>query len=146
MLNWPKANLFRRLYLPVKIGRYFVGMIKLMLLALVLVSAAVLSAIGTIRLSLQNSEATVPKLVGLSVEEGQELLRPYRMQVKVEDELYSEQWKAGQIISQAPSAGSKTKMGQSAYVLVSLGKKRSQSKTWWERPSARGRSYCFNGT
>ncbi len=104
------------------IGRHFVGMMKWILLALVLVSAAVLSAIGTIRLSLRNLEDTIPALVGLSVEEGQELLRPYRIEVKVEDQLYSEQWEAGRIISQAPSAGSKVKMGQSAYVLVSLGK------------------------
>ena len=99
--------------------------LRLFLMALVLMAAALVSAIGTIRLSMQEPEATLPPLVGLTVEEAQQQLVPLQVQVKVEEELYSEQWEAGRIISQIPRAGNQVKMGQRAYVLVSLGEQKS---------------------
>ena len=105
--------------------------LRLFLMALVLMAAALVSAIGTIRLSMQEPEATLPPLVGLTVEEAQQQLVPLQVQVKVEEELYSEEWEAGRIISQIPRAGNQVKMGQRVYVLVSLGEQKAPFPTSW---------------
>jgi len=103
----------------------FLNLLRLCLMALVLIAAALVSAIGTIRLSMREPEATLPPLTGLTVDQAQQQLLPLQVQVKVEEELYSQEWEAGRIISQIPSAGNQLKTGQRVYVLVSLGAQKS---------------------
>ena len=95
--------------------------LKILLLGMVLISAALLSAIATIRLTLKSPEATLPDLVGMEIQEAVKLARGEGIEIRVEEELYSEEREAGQILSQAPAAGSRLKVGQHAYVLVSRG-------------------------
>ena len=114
-------------------------------MALVLIAAALVSAIGTIRLSMREPEATLPPLTGLTVDQAQQQLVPLQVQVKVEEELYSQEWEAGRIISQIPSAGNQVKTGQRVYVLVSFGgPEKPLFPTWWASASGPLKLPCFS--
>ena len=105
----------------------FLSILRLLLMCLILTAVTLVSAIGTIRLSMnmKGSEATLPSLRGLTVSQAQQQLISLQVQVKVEDEIYDQEFKTGHIISQIPLAGNKIKIGQRVYVLVSLGEQKS---------------------
>ena len=103
----------------------FLNILRLLLMFLILTAVTLVSAIGTIRLSMKGSEATLPSLRGFTVSQAQQQLLALQVQVKVEDEIYDQELETGHIISQIPLAGNKVKIGQRVYVLVSLGEQKS---------------------
>lgn len=94
---------------------------RLFLLFTVLVAAALISAITTIRLTIYGRQLNLPNLVGRPIEDAQRLSGTLGLDLRVEDRVYNPRYPANQIISQYPSAGTRVKMGQHVHVLVSLG-------------------------
>lgn len=94
---------------------------RIFLLFTFLAAVAVISAVTTIKLSIQGNQETLPNLAGVSLEEAQRLTAGLGLEVKVEDKLYSVKYAAGEIISQEPLPETKVKTGQHIHVLVSLG-------------------------
>jgi len=94
---------------------------RLFLLFAVLTTVALVSAVTTIRISIHSGEERAPALVGLSLEDAQRRAGSMGLGIKVEDHLFSSQYAANHIASQAPPPGDSTKAGQDIHVLVSLG-------------------------
>ncbi|MGH9357886.1 MAG: PASTA domain-containing protein [Terriglobia bacterium] len=94
---------------------------RIFLLFTFLAAIAVASAITTIKLTIQSNQETLPDLVGVNLEEAQRLTAALGLEVKVEDKLFSDKHRAGEIISQQPLPRTKVKTGQHVHVLVSLG-------------------------
>ena len=94
---------------------------RILLLFAFLAAVAVVSAVTTIKLSIEGNQETLPDLVGAPLEKGERLSSGMGLQVKVEDKLFSDKYAAGQIISQEPPPETRVKAGQHVHVLVSLG-------------------------
>ncbi len=94
---------------------------RLFLLFTVLVAIALVSAITTIRLTIQGRQETMPNLMALKVDAAQRITSGLGLELKVEDKLYSTQVPANQIVSQIPPPGIRIKEGQHVHVIVSLG-------------------------
>ncbi len=68
-------------------------------------------------------EAKVPDLVGERLSEADKKLRDLKLELKMDEQVYSENFPAGYIMSQDPQAGSRVKEGREIRVIVSLGVK-----------------------
>lgn len=88
----------------------------------VLVTVALISAVTTIRFAIRGRQTSAPSLVGAPVEAAERAAKAQGLEIKVEDNLYSN-LPAGSIVSQLPPAGTPLKIGQHVDVLVSLGPK-----------------------
>jgi serine/threonine-protein kinase len=97
------------------------SLFRLLLLFVVLVAVALLSAITTIRLTIHGRQESMPRLVGVSLESAQRIASGLGLELKVEDKIYSTQYAANQIAQQMPPPGTPLKIGQHVHVLVSLG-------------------------
>jgi serine/threonine-protein kinase len=87
----------------------------------VLVTAALVSAIMTIRFTIRGHQETMPNMVGLSFDYAQRMATGLGLEMKVEDKLFSTQYPPQAIVSQMPPPGTRIKIGQHVHVLVSLG-------------------------
>ncbi len=94
---------------------------RLLFLAAILVSVAVVSAILTIRFTIHRGEETLPNLVGSPVAHAQQVVNGLHANLKVEDKLFSKTVPAGSIVSQTPAGGTLIRPLQDIHVLVSLG-------------------------
>ena|SRR5208337_814939 len=94
---------------------------RLFLLLTVLVTAALVSAIMTIRLTIRGHQETMPNMVGLSFDSAQRMANGLGLEMKVEDKLFNPQYPPQAIVSQMPAPGTRIKIGQHVHVLVSLG-------------------------
>lgn len=94
---------------------------RFFLLLTVLVAVALISAITTIRLTIQGRQEAMPSLMGKPLEEAQRVTSDLGLELKVEDKLYNAQFPVNQIVSQQPSPGMRIKAGQVVHVIVSLG-------------------------
>jgi eukaryotic-like serine/threonine-protein kinase len=90
------------------------------LLAFILLGAAFLAAITTIRIAIESHQVEMPNLVGKTATEAQAILQKRGLELKISDKTYDAA-PAGQIIRQSPPAGMEVKMSQDARVVVSLG-------------------------
>lgn len=97
------------------------NLLRLFALFTVLVAVALASAIMAIRMTIRGHQATLPNLVGVSLETAQRLTSGLGLGLKVEDKIFSYRYPAGQIVSQEPPRGASAKVGQHVHVLVSLG-------------------------
>jgi serine/threonine-protein kinase len=97
------------------------SLFRLFLLLTVLIAVALLSAITTIRLTIHGRQESMPRLVGVSLENAQRITSGLGLELKVEDKIYSTQYAANEIAQQMPPPGTPLKMGQHVHVLVSLG-------------------------
>lgn len=95
--------------------------LRLLFLAAVLMTVAVISAITTIRLTIHGRQETLPNLVGMPVDQAQNLVRGLGLDLDVEDRLYSDKIPANAVASQMPAAGTSIKARQHVHVLLSLG-------------------------
>lgn len=68
-----------------------------------------------------SSSIILPKIEGLSVEEGENILKQNKLKLKVLEERYDLKMDKGEIITQSPSEGSIVKKGQIVFVTVSKG-------------------------
>jgi eukaryotic-like serine/threonine-protein kinase len=94
---------------------------RLFLLFTFLTAIALISAITTIRLTIQGNQETLPNLVGVNLIAANRVASGMGLVVKVEDKLFSNKYAANQVIYQEPPPDTKVKEGQHVHVLVSLG-------------------------
>ncbi len=95
-----------------------------MLLTLVLLTVALVSALTAMRLAIHGREVVVPKVVGMSPLEAERVGSASGLQVVVEREFYSPDVPEGRIINQMPPAGTKVRRGWSIRAARSLGPQR----------------------
>jgi beta-lactam-binding protein with PASTA domain len=104
-----------------KLGERIRFLFRLFLLFTFLAAIALISAITTIRLTIQGNQETLPDLVGVNLGAADRVAGGMGLVLKVEDKLFSSKYSANQIISQEPPPDTKVKVGQHLHVLVSLG-------------------------
>ena len=97
---------------------------SVVLLTLVLMTVALISALTAMRLAIHGREVTIPKVVGMSPAEAERAGAVSGLQVIVEREFYSADVPEGRIINQMPPAGTKVRRGWAIRVARSLGPQR----------------------
>jgi beta-lactam-binding protein with PASTA domain len=97
---------------------------SIVLLTLVLLTVALISALTAMRLAIHGREVTTPKVVGMSPQEAERAGAASGLQLVVEREFYSADVPEGRIINQMPPAGTKVRRGWSIRVAQSLGSQR----------------------
>jgi beta-lactam-binding protein with PASTA domain len=94
---------------------------RLLLMALVLMTVALISALTAMQLAIHGREVTIPKLVGMSPYEAEHAGAGLGLQVIVERQFYSSNIPEGKIMTQIPPPGTKVRRGYSIRVAQSLG-------------------------
>lgn len=97
---------------------------SIVLLTLVLLTVALVSALTAMRLAIHGREVVTPKVVGMSPLEAERAGSAAGLQVAVEREFYSADVPEGRIINQMPLAGTKVRRGWAIRVARSLGPQR----------------------
>jgi len=97
---------------------------RMLLLALVLLMVALVSALTAMRIAIHGREVAIPKLVGMTPPEAQRAVAALGLDVVVERQFYSPEIAVGRIMSQAPAAGVKVRRGWAVRVAQSLGPQR----------------------
>ncbi len=98
--------------------------VRLVLLALILVTVALVSALTAMRLAIHGREVSVPKLVGLAPAEAERTVSALGLQIVVERQYYSPNIAEGKIMSQLPEADTRVRRGWQVRVAQSLGPQR----------------------
>jgi eukaryotic-like serine/threonine-protein kinase len=97
---------------------------RMLLLALVLMTVALISALTAMRLAIHGREVTIPKLVGMTPFEAERAVAASGLQVFVERQFFSAEIPEGRIMSQMPPPGTKVRRGWSIRMAQSLGPQR----------------------
>jgi beta-lactam-binding protein with PASTA domain len=97
---------------------------RLLLLALVLMTVALVSALTAMQLAIHGREVAIPKLVGMSPSEAERAGASLGLLVVVERQFYSPDIPEGKIMTQIPAPGTKVRRGWSVRVAQSLGTQR----------------------
>jgi eukaryotic-like serine/threonine-protein kinase len=97
---------------------------RMLLLVLVLMTVALISALTAMRLAIHGREVTIPKLVGMSPFEAERAGAASGLQVVVERQFYSADIPEGKIMTQMPPPETKVRRGWSVRVAQSLGPQR----------------------
>ena len=97
---------------------------QMLLLALVLLTVALVSALTAMRFAIHGREVTIPKLVGMTPLEAERVVAVSGLEVVVERQFYSPDIPEGRIMSQVPLAGVKVRRGWAIRVAQSLGPQR----------------------
>ncbi len=97
---------------------------SILLLTLVLMTVALISALTAMRLAIHGREVTIPKVMGMSPLEAERAGSASGLQVIVEREFYSADVPEGRIVTQMPPPGTKVRRGWSIRVARSLGPQR----------------------
>jgi eukaryotic-like serine/threonine-protein kinase len=94
---------------------------RMLLLALVLLTVALISALTAMQLAIHGREVAIPKLVGMSPFEAEHTGAASGLQVIIERQFYSPDVPEGKIMTQMPPPGTKVRRGWSIRVAQSLG-------------------------
>jgi beta-lactam-binding protein with PASTA domain len=97
---------------------------RMLLLALVLMTVALISALTAMHLAIHGREVAIPKLVGMSPFEAERAGAASGLLVVVERQFYSPDIPEGKIMTQMPPPGTKVRRGWSIRVAQSLGPQR----------------------
>jgi beta-lactam-binding protein with PASTA domain len=97
---------------------------RLLLLALVLMTVALVSALTAMQFAIHGQEVGIPKVIGMSPVEAEKIGAGSGLQVVVERQFYSPNIPEGKIMTQVPLAGTKVRRGWSIRVAQSLGPQR----------------------
>jgi beta-lactam-binding protein with PASTA domain len=97
---------------------------RMLFLALVLLTVALVSALTAMRFAIHGREVAIPKVVGMTPGEAERAVGSSGLDVVVERQFYSPDVPEGRIMSQAPLAGVKVRRGWSIRVAQSLGPQR----------------------
>ena len=100
--------------------------LRLVLLALVLLVVALVSALTAMRLAVHGREVIVPELLGKTPAEARRIAERSELQMEVERQYYSPHVPEGRILSQLPPAGTQVRRGWRIRVAESLGPQRVQ--------------------
>ncbi len=85
--------------------------LRFAILALVLVTVALVSALTAMRFAIHGQEVAVPALVGLAPAEAERAVAGMGLQIEIERQYYSPQIPEGKIMSQLPLPGTKVNSG-----------------------------------
>ena len=96
----------------------------ILLMAMVLVVAGLLSAMTAMRFAIRGREIVVPDLTGMTQSEAAELMFDVGLGLDVESSRFSETVPEGKIFEQTPRAAVSVKRDRSIRVLLSLGERR----------------------
>ena len=97
---------------------------RMLFLALILVTVALISALTAMRFAIHGRVVTIPQLVGMSPVEAERASATLGLQVVVERQFFSPDISEGKIMSQLPPPGTKVRRGWSIRVAQSLGAQR----------------------
>lgn len=97
---------------------------RMLLLVLVLMTVALISALTAMRLAIHGREVTIPKLVGMTPFEAERAGAASGLQVVVERQFYSADIPEGRIMTQMPPPETRVRRGWSVRVAQSLGPQR----------------------
>src|ERR1700679_2840056 len=97
---------------------------RMLLLALVLMTVALISALTAMKLAIHGREVAIPELVGLSPLDAERAVAALGLQVVIERQFYSPDIAEGKIMTQMPPPGTKVRRGWSVRVAQSLGRQR----------------------
>jgi beta-lactam-binding protein with PASTA domain len=97
---------------------------RVVLLALVLLTVALVSALTAMRFAIHGREVVIPQLVGTTPLEAERAVASSGLGVIVERQYYSPDVPEGKIISQVPAPGAKVRRGWTIRVAQSLGPQR----------------------
>jgi eukaryotic-like serine/threonine-protein kinase len=97
---------------------------RLVLLALILLVVALISALTAMRLAIHGHEVAIPDLTGKSPAAARMIAEQSGLEFNVERQYYSPTVPEGKIISQLPPAGSQVRRGWQVRVAESLGPQR----------------------
>jgi beta-lactam-binding protein with PASTA domain len=100
------------------------SIIRLVLLSLVLLMVALVSAITAMRFAIHGREVAVPKVVGMSPIDAERAAAADGLQLVVERQYYSPDIAEGKIMMQVPEPGTKVRRGWQVRVAASLGRQR----------------------
>ena len=103
------------------VSRYF----RLVLLGLVLVLVALISALTAMRVAIHGREIEVPKLIGMTPVEAEAALADRGLRLEVESRFYGTEVSAGRVMSQSPAPGAVVRRGWRVRVAESLGAPRA---------------------
>lgn len=95
--------------------------IRFTLLALVLITVALISALTAMRFAIHGQEVAVPAVVGMLPSEAERHLTELGLQLTIERQYYSPGIAEGRIMSQLPLPGTKVRPGWQVRVAQSLG-------------------------
>ncbi len=96
----------------------------MLLLVLVLMTVALISALAAMRLAIHGREVAIPKLVGMSPSEAERAGAALGLQVVVERQFYSADIPEGKIMTQMPPPGTTVRRGWGVRLAQSLGPQR----------------------
>jgi eukaryotic-like serine/threonine-protein kinase len=99
---------------------------RFVLLALVLLVVALVSALTAMRFAIHGREVAVPDLVGKTPAEARRIAEAAGFQMDIERQYYSATIPEGKVLSQLPLAGTKVRRGWQIRVAQSLGPQRVQ--------------------
>jgi beta-lactam-binding protein with PASTA domain len=99
---------------------------RFILLALVLLIVALVSALTAMRFAIHGREVAVPALVGKAPTEARRIAEQSGLQLAVERQYYSASVPEGRILSQVPPAGTQVRRGWQIRVAASLGPQRME--------------------
>jgi beta-lactam-binding protein with PASTA domain len=97
---------------------------RLLLLALVLMTVALISALASMQIAIHGREVTIPKFIGMGPAEAERAGAALGLQVVIERQFYSADVPEGKIMTQVPPPGVKVRRGWSVRVAQSLGPQR----------------------
>jgi eukaryotic-like serine/threonine-protein kinase len=97
---------------------------RMLLMALVLLTVALVSALTAMRFAIHGREVTIPKIIGMTPPEAERATSNFGLRVVVERQFYSPHIAEGKIMSQVPDAGTKVRRGWEVRVAQSLGPQR----------------------
>jgi serine/threonine-protein kinase len=97
---------------------------SMILMVAILTVAGLVSALTAMRFAIRGKEVEVPKLVGKTKEEAEQILRNGGLKLKITSSRFSSDIAEGKILLQDPSAGTRLKTDRTVKVLVSLGAQR----------------------
>src|SRR5690242_11670752 len=97
---------------------------RFLLMALVLLTVALVSALTAMRFAIHGREVVIPKLIGSTPLEAERAVASSGLGVVVERQYYSPDVAEGRIISQVPPPASKVRRGWTIRVAQSLGPQR----------------------
>ena len=97
---------------------------RMLLLALVMITVAMVSALTAMRFAIHGREVAIPKLVGMTPSESERTANAAGLQIAIERQFYSPDIPEGRVMTQIPPAGTKVRRGWMIRLAQSLGPQR----------------------
>jgi len=97
---------------------------RLISVAVVLLTVALISALVTMQLAVHGHEVAVPKLVGMAKVEAEHAAKERGLSIQISRQFYSTQIPEGRVVSQAPEPGAMVLRGWQVQAAESLGPQR----------------------